>query len=121
MIQRSQDIKYLQGVGPARADLLNKELGIRTVGDLLTYYPYKYVDKTHIYKIRDIDASMPYVQVMGQILSADVVGEGRGKRLVARLVDDTGAIELVWFQGIKYALKNYDFNVPYLVFGKPSM
>ena len=121
MIQRSQDIKYLQGVGPARADLLNKELGIRTVGDLLTYYPYKYVDKTHIYKIRDIDASMPYVQVMGQILSADVVGEGRGKRLVARLVDDTGAIELVWFQGIKYALKNYDFNVPYIVFGKPSM
>ena len=121
MIQRSQDIKYLQGVGPARADLLNKELSIRTVGDLLTYYPYKYVDKTHIYKISDIDASMPYVQVMGQILSADVVGEGRGKRLVARLVDDTGAIELVWFQGIKYALKNYDFNVPYIVFGKPSM
>ena len=121
MIQRSQDIKYLQGVGPARADLLNKELGIHTVGDLLTYYPYKYVDKTHIYKIRDIDASMPYVQVVGQILSADVVGEGRSKRLVARLVDDTGAIELVWFQGIKYALKNYDFNVPYLVFGKPSM
>ncbi|MBO4451412.1 MAG: ATP-dependent DNA helicase RecG [Bacteroidaceae bacterium] len=121
MIQRSQDIKYLQGVGPARADLLSKELGIRTVGDLLTYYPYKYVDKTHIYKIREIDASMPYVQVMGQILSADVVGEGRGKRLVARLVDDTGVIELVWFQGIKYALKNYDFNVPYVVFGKPTV
>jgi ATP-dependent DNA helicase RecG len=121
MIQQSQDIKYLQGVGPTRADLLNKELGIHTVGDLLTYYPYKYVDKTHIYKIRDIDASMPYVQVMGQILSADVVGEGRARRLVARLVDDTGAIELVWFQGIKYALKNYDFNVPYVVFGKPTV
>ena len=108
-------------MGPTRADLLNKELGIHTVGDLLTYYPYKYVDKTHIYKIRDIDASMPYVQVMGQILSADVVGEGRARRLVARLVDDTGAIELVWFQGIKYALKNYDFNVPYVVFGKPTV
>ena len=121
MIQQSQDIKYLQGVGPTRADLLNKELGIHTVGDLLTYYPYKYVDKTHIYKIRDIDASMPYVQVMGQILSADVVGEGRARRLVARLVDDSGAIELVWFQGIKYALKNYDFNVPYVVFGKPTV
>ena len=121
MLQKSQDIKYLQGVGPARADLLNKELGIKTVGDLLTYYPYKYVDKTHIYKINEIDASMPYVQIMGQILSADTIGEGRAKRLVARLSDGTGVIELVWFQGIKYALKNYDFNVPYLVFGKPSI
>ena len=120
MIQKSQDIKYLQGVGPARADLLNKELGIKTVGDLLTYYPYKYVDRTRIYKISEIDGSMPYVQLMGKILSADTIGEGRGRRLVARFSDGTGVIELVWFQGIKYALKNYDFTVPYLVFGKPA-
>jgi len=120
MIQTSQNIKYLQGVGPARADLLNKELGIMTVGDLLTYYPYKYVDRTHIYKISEIDANMPYVQIVGKILSADTVGEGRARRLVARFYDGTGAIDLVWFQGIKYALKGYDFNVPYLVFGKPA-
>ena len=121
MIQTAQDIKYLQGVGPARANLLDKELGIKTFGDLLSYYPYKYVDKTRVYKISEIDASMPYVQIIGQILSADTVGEGHAKRLVARMSDGTGVVELVWFQGIKYALKNYDFNVPYLVFGKPSI
>ncbi|MBO4564105.1 MAG: ATP-dependent DNA helicase RecG [Bacteroidaceae bacterium] len=121
MIQKSQDIKYLQGVGPARASLLDKELGITTVGDLLTYYPYKYVDKTRIYRINEIDASMPYVQIMGKILSCDTVGEGRGRRLVARFSDGTGVIDLVWFQGIKYALKNYDFTIPYIVFGKPAI
>ena len=121
MIQKSQDIKYLQGVGPARSNLLDKELGIKTFGDLLTYYPYKYVDKTRIYTIKEIDASMPYVQIMGKILSCDTIGEGRGRRLVARFSDGTGVIELVWFQGIKYALNNYDFTVPYIVFGKPTM
>ena len=121
MIQKSQDIKYLQGVGPTRASLLDKELGIKTFGDLLTYYPYKYVDKTRIYTINEIDASMPYVQIMGKILSCDTIGEGRGRRLVARFSDGTGVIELVWFQGIKYALKNYDFTIPYIVFGKPTM
>ena len=121
MINQSQDIKYLQGVGPARAELLDKELGIKTVGDLLTYYPYKYVDKTRIYKICEIDGSMPYVQIMGRILSSDVIGEGKGRRLVARFSDGTGAVELVWFQGIKFVLKNYDYNVPYVVFGKPSV
>ena len=121
MIQKLQDIKYLQGVGPTRASLLDKELGIKTVGDLLTYYPYKYVDKTRIYMINEIDASMPYVQIMGKILSSDMVGEGRARRLVARFSDGTGVIDLVWFQGIKYALKNYDFTIPYIVFGKPTM
>ena len=121
MIQKLQDIKYLQGVGPTRASLLDKELGIKTVGDLLTYYPYKYVDKTRIYRINEIDASMPYVQIMGKILSSDMVGEGRARRLVARFSDGTGVIDLVWFQGIKYALKNYDFTIPYIVFGKPTM
>lgn len=119
MISQLQDIKYLQGVGPARAELLGSELGIRTVGDLLTYYPYKYVDKSRIYRISEIDGAMPYVQIMGRILSSDVVGEGKGRRLVARFSDGTGVVELVWFQGIKFALKDYDYNVPYIVFGKP--
>ncbi len=121
MIQKSQDIKYLQGVGPTRASLLDKELGITTVGELLTYYPYKYVDKTRIYRINEIEASMPYVQIMGKILSCDTIGEGRSRRLVARFSDGTGVIDLVWFQGIKYALKNYDFTIPYIVFGKPAI
>lgn len=121
MISQSQDIKYLQGVGPTRASLLDKELGIRTVGDLLTYYPYKYVDKSRIYHINEIDGNMPYVQLKGRVLSSDTVGEGRSRRLVARFTDGTGVIELVWFKGLKYALKNYDYRVPYIVFGKPTV
>ena len=117
----SQDIKYLQGVGPNRALLLANELGIKTVGDLLGYYPYKYVDRSRIYQIREIDGSMPYVQLCGQIFSFDTVGEGRAKRLIAHFSDGTGSIDLVWFQGIKYAAKNYDCRKPYLVFGKPTV
>ncbi len=117
----SQDIKYLQGVGPTRAELLASELGITTVGDLLTYYPYKYVDRSRIYKISDIDGNMPYVQVCGQILSFESIGEGRGKRLVAHFSDRTGIIDLVWFQGIKYVTKTYDCRKSYVVFGKPTV
>ena len=117
----SQDIKYLQGVGPQRALLLANELGIKTVGDLLAYYPYKYVDRSRIYKICDIDGAMPYVQLCGQIFSFDTMGEGRNKRLIAHFSDGTGSIDLVWFQGIKYAAKNYDCRKPYIVFGKPTV
>lgn len=117
----SQDIKYLQGVGPNRAELLAKELNITTVGDLLSYYPYKYVDRSRIYKIRDIDGNMPYVQLCGQILSFETIGEGRGKRLVAHFSDNTGYVDLLWFQGEKYILKSYDCHKPYIVFGKPSI
>lgn len=121
MIQISQDIKYLQGVGPKRAELLARELGITTVGDLLTYYPYKYVDRSRFYTIAEIDGTMPYVQLRGQILSADTVGEGRGRRFVARFSDGTGVIELVWFQGIKYIQQSYALHVPYVIFGKPNV
>ena len=117
----SQDIKYLQGVGPNRALLLANELGIKTVGDLLGYYPYKYVDRSRIYQIREIDGNMPYVQLCGQIFSFDTMGEGRNKRLIAHFSDGTGSIDLVWFQGIKYAAKNYDCRIPYIVFGKPTV
>ena len=117
----SQDIKYLQGVGPNRALLLANELGIKTVGDLLAYYPYKYVDRSRIYQIREIDGAMPYVQLHGQIFSFDTIGEGRNKRLIAHFSDGTGAIDLVWFQGIKYAAKSYDCRKDYIVFGKPTV
>ena len=117
----SQDIKYLQGVGPNRALLLANELGITTVGDLLAYYPYKYVDRSRIYRISEIDGNMPYVQLCGQIFSFDSIGEGRNKRLIAHFADGSGAIDLVWFQGIKYAAKSYDCRKPYIVFGKPTV
>ena len=117
----TQDIKYLQGVGPQRAAMLAKELGITTIGDLLTYYPYKYIDRSRIYKICDIDGNMPYVQLCGQILSFDSVGEGYAKRLVAHFADKTGVIDLVWFQGIKYVTKNYECRKSYIVFGKPTV
>ncbi|MDE5740375.1 MAG: ATP-dependent DNA helicase RecG [Bacteroidaceae bacterium] len=117
----SQDIKYLQGVGPNRALLLASELGITTMGDLLAYYPYKYVDRSRIYRICEIDGNMPYVQLCGQIFSFDTVGEGRNKRLIAHFSDGFGAIDLVWFQGIKYAAKSYDCRKPYIVFGKPTV
>lgn len=117
----TQDIKYLQGVGPQRATLLANELQITTVGDLLSYYPYKHIDRSRIYKISEIDGNMPYVQVCGQIFSFESIGEGRAKRLVAHFADGTGTIDLVWFQGIKYVLKNYDCRKSYVVFGKPTV
>lgn len=117
----TQDIKYIQGVGPNRAELLDKELGIKTVGDMLGYYPYKYVDRTKFYRISEINGNMPYVQLVGQIITFDTMGEGRSKRLVAHFTDGTGFVDLVWFQGIKYIMKAYKTRKPYVVFGKPQM
>ncbi|MCD8236631.1 MAG: ATP-dependent DNA helicase RecG [Prevotellaceae bacterium] len=116
-----QDIKFLQGVGPNRASMLEKELAIRTVGDLLYYYPYKYVDRSRIYRICEIDGNMPYIQLCGEILSFEAVGEGRGRRLTAHFSDGTGVVDLVWFQGIKYITQNYDCHKPYVIFGKPTV
>lgn len=116
-----QDIKYLQGVGPQRAELLANELNIRTLGDLLSYYPYKYVDRSRIYRISELSSNMPYIQVCGEILSFEQLGEGGAKRLIAHFSDGSGVIDLIWFQGIKYATKNYDCHKPYIVFGKPTV
>lgn len=116
-----QDIKYLQGVGPQRAELLANELNIRTLGDLLSYYPYKYVDRSRIYRISELSSNMPYIQVCGEILSFEQLGEGGAKRLIAHFSDGSGVIDLIWFQGIKYAAKNYDCHKPYVVFGKPTV
>ena len=117
----SRDIKYLSGVGPQRASLLNKELGIYTLHDLLYYFPYKYVDRSRIYSIHEIDAAMPYIQLKGEIVSFETAGEGRGRRLIAHFTDGTGFVDLVWFQGIKYLLNRYKVHKEYLVFGKPSV
>ena len=117
----SRDIKYLTGVGPQRASLLGKELGIYTLHDLLYYFPYKYVDRSRIYAIHEIDASMPYIQLKGEIVSFETAGEGRGRRLIAHFTDGSGFMDLVWFQGIKYLLNRYKVHKEYLVFGKPTV
>ena len=117
----TRDIKYLQGVGPQRAAVLNKELGIYSLHDLLYYFPYKYVDRSRLYYIHEIDGNMPYIQLKGEILSFETLGEGRQRRLVAHFSDGTGVIDLVWFQGIKYLIGRYKVHTEYIVFGKPTM
>ncbi|MBO7247691.1 MAG: ATP-dependent DNA helicase RecG [Bacteroidaceae bacterium] len=116
-----RDVKYLPGVGPARAELLSKELGIKSLADLIHYYPYKYIDRSRLFQIKEVDGTMPYIQLKGRILSFEEIGAGRGKRLVAHFTDGTGVADLVWFQGIKFALSKYRPNTEYVVFGKPTI
>ncbi len=117
----ARDIKYLQGVGPQRAAILNKELNIFSFKDLLYYFPYKYVDRSRLYLIREIDGNMPYIQLRGRILSFETFGEGRQRRLVGHFTDGTGVVDLVWFQGLKYVEGKYKANEEYIVFGKPAV
>lgn len=118
----AQDIKYIAGVGPQRQQILNKELGICCIGDLLEYYPYKYVDRTKVYKISELSADMPFVQIKGKILSYETFDMGsRKKRLVGHFGDGTGVMDLVWFSGTQYIVKNYKVGQEYIVFGKPTV
>ena len=114
------EIDYLKGVGPARAELLKKELGIYTFGDLLNYYPFRYIDKSKVYSIASVNTDAIHVQLKGKLTNIQTLGERRSKRLVATLTDDTGSIELVWFKGIKWIAPTLKPNVEYMVFGKPS-
>ncbi len=115
------DIKYLTGVGPKRAELLNKELDIFTYHDLLYCFPYKYIDRTKFYKIEELDPDLPFVQVKGVIKGYFTEGHRAGKRLVADFQDDTGTIKLVWFKGGKWITGSYTPGVEYIVFGKPTV
>lgn len=117
----SLNIKYLPGVGPKRAELLNKELEIFTYLDLLHYYPYKYIDRSKTYKISEIDGSMPYIQLRGRIVSYNTHGEGARRRLTALFSDGTGVIELVWFKGIRYITDRYKPGTEYTLFGRPTL
>ena len=117
-----QDIKYLPGVGPNRKKMLSNELGIETYGDLLEYYPYKYVDRSKVYKIHELTGDMPYVQVVGHILSFETFPMGpRKERVVAHFTDGTAIADLTWFNGGKYAKQTYRIGTEYLVFGKPTV
>ena len=118
----SQDIKYLTGVGPKRKEILEKELQMSTWGDLLEYYPYKYVDRSRIYRIGELRGDLPFVQLKGKILSFEEFDMGaHRKRLVAHFSDGTGVVDLVWFRGAQYVYKTYKVNEEYIVFGRPSI
>ena len=117
-----QDIMYLPGVGPNRKKMLNQELGIQTFGDLLEYYPYKYVDRSRIYTVHELTGDMPFVQVVGRILSFETFEMSpRNERVVAHFTDGTGIMDLVWFKFGKTAKTKYKIGTQYVVFGKPAV
>ena len=118
-----QDIQYLPGVGPSRKKMLSQELGIETFGDLLQYYPYKHVDRSRIYSIRELTGDMPFVQVCGHILSFETFKmSARKERVVAHFTDGSGKVmDLTWFNGGKYAKQSYKIGTEYIVFGRPNV
>lgn len=122
MIPRFLDtpVEYLKGVGPKRADLLRKELDISTFGDLLEYFPFRYIDRSRIQTIREINNDLAYVQLIGRIVRMQTIGKGPAARLVALLKDGTGEIELVWFKGARWIKDKLIPDVDFLVFGKPT-
>ncbi len=114
-----QEIKFLPGVGPKRAELLFKELKLKTFKDLIYYFPFRYIDRTKFYTISEIHAQMPYIQIKGKIRKMESIGSGGKERLSAKFYDATGSIELVWFRAIKWQKQNLKLNTEYIVFGKP--
>ncbi len=113
-------IEYLKGVGPQKADVLKKELQVFTIGDLLTQYPFRYIDRTEFHKIRKLHPDMMAAQVLGRLVSLQLVGEKRTKRLVGSFRDETGSMELVWFQSIPWLQKSLKVGSAYVIYGKPS-
>lgn len=114
-------IEYLKGVGPERAKILKSEFDIRTFGDLIRWYPYRYVDRTRFYKTTEITGDLPYVQLRGKILRLQEAGTSKGKRMTAQLVDAEGSVELVWFAGLKWLQGKFNPQSEYVVFGKPTV
>ena len=115
------DIKFLPGVGPRRAEMLLKELGVSTYEDLLRHYPYKYTDRTRFYTVSEVSADQAYIQLRGKLTSLDLAGTKPRVRLVARFEDSSGTMEFIWFQGIKWVQQTLKLGVEYVVFGKPSL
>ena len=116
-----KDVKYLHGVGPKRADLLAKELDIHSFYDLLMYFPFRYVDRSSIYHIADLQGDMPAIQLKGRFVTFNVQGEGAKRRLVALFTDGTGTIEVVWFNRVKTIAETYHTGTEYILFGKPTL
>lgn len=114
-------VEFIKGVGPARAELLNKELNIKTTLDLLLYFPFRYIDRSKLYKISQIDSDVAYIQLKGKIIGLKEIGKGRATRLSAVFEDETGSIELVWFQGVSWWKDKLKIGIEYIVFGKPTL
>ena len=117
----TRDIKFLPGVGEQRATLLSRELNIRSLYDLLYYFPYKYIDRSRVFKVSELGVQLQHVQLLGEIRSFEEMGEGASRRLVAHFTDGTAFVDLVWFRGIKFVKNRLKLNTQYVVFGKPSM
>jgi ATP-dependent DNA helicase RecG len=113
-------ITYLKGVGSQRAEILKKEISIVTYLDLLQYYPFRYIDRTKFYKINEVNPDLSFIQILVRLKSFEIIGEKRTKRLIAQAFDDTGEIELVWFQGVSWIQKNLLLNNVYIIFGKAT-
>lgn len=114
-------IEYLKGVGPSRADALKSELGIHTFGDLLRHYPFRYIDRTQFHKIAEVQPEMPAAQIVGRLVHLEEAGQRRAKRLTGLFRDDTGTMELVWFQSIGWLQKSLQIGATYVIYGKPSV
>lgn len=114
-------IKYLKGVGPAREKLLKEELELKSFEDILYHFPFRYVDRSKFYKIAEIEEEMPFVQLVGRISNLQTIGAGRAQRLSATLLDSSGAIELVWFRGVKWVKESIIPGKDYIIFGKPAL
>ena len=117
----TRDIKFLQGVGEQRATLLGRELGIRSLYDMLYYFPYKYIDRSRVFKVSELGGQLQHVQLLGEIRSFEEMGEGASRRLVGHFTDGTAFVDLVWFRGIKFVKNKLKLNTRYVVFGKPSV
>ena len=117
----TRSIRFLPGVGEQRASLLGSELNIRSLYDLLYYFPYKYIDRSRVFKVSELGGHLQHVQLVGEIRSFEELGEGASRRLVAHFTDGTAFVDLVWFKGIKFIKNRYSLNKQYVVFGKPSM
>jgi len=114
-------IEYLKGVGPARAEMLRKELDVRTFGDMLLYYPFRYVDRSRFYTVSEINSDVAWVQLKGKIAGMQTIGTGRTQRLVMTFRDQTGELELLWFQGAKWIKDKVRVGREYIIFGKPNL
>ncbi|MFZ4564153.1 MAG: ATP-dependent DNA helicase RecG, partial [Bacteroidales bacterium] len=114
-------IEYLKGVGPSRAELLKSELNIFTFGELLTFFPFRYLDRSKFYRIADITGDSSYIQLKARMVRMQIIGAPRHQRLVATVRDESGEIDLIWFQGIKWVSEMLSARQEYVVFGKPSL
>ena len=114
-------IEYLKGVGPKRGELLRKDAGVSTYYDLLTYYPFRHVDRSRFVPIGEINSENVYLQIRGKVTEVQMIGQGRGTRLVVTVRDASGSIDLIWFQGISWVKDKFTLGSEWVVFGKPSL